>query len=168
MKSFGHRLYIFSMWWRIGYGFLRVIFGVAILHVVGIPLIEVVKTVMQHELVQDHSDRLYQVVNNALMLHPLYVTYFLSIYFIFWGVLDIVLSYNLLRGRRWAFPASLVCITGFIAYEMVRFTHTHSYILLGVVVIDLLILALIYNESKKAASHTHTILQNSKESYAGL
>ncbi len=149
MKNLGHRLYIFSMWWRIGYGFLRVLFGVAILQVVGTPLIEVFKIVMRHELVQDHSDRLYHVVNHALVQHPLYVTYFLAIYFIFWGTLDIVLSYNLLRGRQWAFPVSLICIAGFIAYEMVRFTHTHSHILLGVVMIDLVIFALIYNEYRK-------------------
>lgn len=148
-SNLGRRLYVVSMWWRIGYGFLRVLFGVAILQAVGTPLIEVFKHVMSHELIQDPSDRLYHVVNHALVQHPLYVTYFLAIYFIFWGILDIVLSYNLLRGRVWAFPASLICIAGFIAYEMVRFTHTHSYILLGVVMIDLVIFALIYSEYKK-------------------
>lgn len=148
-SNLGRRLYVVSMWWRIGYGFLRIIFGVALLHAIGEPISDVIKIGMQHELVQNHSDRLYHAVHHALLAHPLYVTYFLSIYFIFWGTLDIILSYNLLKGRHWAFPASLICIAGFIAYEMVRFTHTHSYILLGVVMIDLVIFALIYTEYKK-------------------
>lgn len=71
------------MMWRIGYGLFRILFGFALLKVVGTPLIEVVSTVMKHELIQDPRDILYLCITNVLTNHPLYVTYFLALYFIF-------------------------------------------------------------------------------------
>lgn len=137
------------MKWRIGYGFFRILFGLALLKVVGIPLIEVLSTSMRHELLEDPSDILYSFISNILTSHPLYITYFLALYFIFWGVLDVLLSYSLLKHRLWAFPASFLLISLFVIYEGVRFTYTHSFILLGVILLDTFILWLIWKESKK-------------------
>lgn len=137
------------MKWRIGYGFFRILFGLALLKVVGTPLIEVVSTSMKHELVEDSSDILYSFITNILSNHPLYVSYFLALYFIFWGVLDVVLSYNLIKHRQWAFPASFLLISLFVIYEAIRFTYTHSFILLGVILLDTIILWLIWREYKK-------------------
>lgn len=148
-KALEERLFTIGMNWRIGYGFFRILFGLALLKVVGIPLIEVVATLMQHELVEDPSDILYTFITTILTNHPLYITYFLALYFIFWGVVDIVLSYNLIKHRLWAFPASFLLISLFVVYEMIRFTYTHSFILLGVILLDTIILWLIRREYKK-------------------
>jgi uncharacterized membrane protein len=104
---------------------------------------------MSHELVQDHSDKLYTLASYWLGHHPLSITYFLASYFIFWGVVDVVLSVELLRERLWAFPASLVLIAGFVLYEIVRFTHTHSLILLWIIFVDTFIFWFIKREYKK-------------------
>ena len=138
-----------GMKWRIGYGFFRIIFGLALLKVVGTPIIEVVSTLMSHELTEDPSDVLSSFITSLLTSHPLYITYFLAFYFIFWGIVDVVLSYNLIQHRLWAFPVSFVLITIFVLYEAVRFSHTHSVILLGVILIDIIILWLTWREYKK-------------------
>lgn len=143
------RLFVLGMWWRIGYGFFRIIFGLAVLKVVGSPLIDVVTRLMQHELTQDPNDMLYAAASSLLSHHPLHVTYFLSFYFIFWGIVDIVLSYNLIKHHLWAFPISFLLIGAFIAYEVVRFTHTRSLLLLWVILLDSIILALIWKEYRK-------------------
>ena len=137
------------MKWRIGYGFFRILFGLALLKVVGTPLIEVFSTLMKHELVEDPSDILYSFITNILTNHPLYITYFLALYFIFWGIIDVVLSYNLIKHRLWAFPASFILISLFVIYEAIRFSRTHSFILLGVILLDTIILGLIWREYKK-------------------
>lgn len=150
MKSeLEERLFNIGMKWRIGYGFFRILLGLALLKVVGTPLIEVVSTLMKHELVEDPSDILYSFITNVLTNHPLYVTYFLALYFIFWGVLDVVLSYNLIKHRLWAFPASFVLVSLFVMYEAIRFSYTYSFILLGVILLDAIILWLIWREYKK-------------------
>jgi uncharacterized membrane protein len=52
----------------------------------------------------------------------------------------------LLRERKWAFPSGIVLIGLFILYEIYRFAHTHSLILVGVIIIDLAILWIIWRE----------------------
>lgn len=143
------KLFNIGMKWRIGYGFIRILFGLTLLKVVGTPLIEVTKTLMKHELVEDPRDILYTFITNTLINHPLYVTHFLALYFIFWGVIDVVLSYNLIKHRLWAFPASFLLIILFVIYEGVRFTYTHSFFLIGIILLDIIILWLIWKEYKK-------------------
>ncbi len=143
------QLFFLGMYWRIFYGFLRVLFGVALLKVVGSPLLEVIHDFMGYELVENSSDILFVMVNYFLSEHSFYVTYFLASYFIFWGVVDIFLSYNLIKERLWAFPVSIVLIGLFVSYSIVRLTFTHSTLLLSVIVFDLIILWLIYKEYLK-------------------
>lgn len=150
----GERLFNIGMKWRIGYGFLRILLGLALLKVVGAPLIEVVTTLMKHELVQSPSDILYTFITRTLSDHPLHITYFLALYFIFWGVLDMVLSYNLIKHRLWAFSVSFLLIGVFVFYEVIRFSHTHSFILLGVILVDIIILWLTWREHKKLKSQS--------------
>lgn len=101
---------------------------------------------MGHEIAEDPSDVLYHVVNTFLSHGVTEVTYFLAFYFIFWGFLDVFLSICLLREKLWAFPLSVLLIGIFLLYELFRFSYTHSYILLGVILADLCILILILKE----------------------
>ena len=143
------RLFSIGMKWRIAYGFLRILFGLVLLKIVGSPLVEVIRVLMNHELVEDPSDVLYNLIISTLTSHPVYITYFIASYFIFWGVIDVVLSYNLMKHRMWAFPASFILIGMFIVYEVVRFTHTHSFVLLLAIFVDIVIAWLIQREFKK-------------------
>lgn len=148
-KPTTEQLFKIGMWWRIIYGVLRILFGLVIMKLVGQPVITIVAKLMQHELIEDPHDMLYGLVTHTLANHPLYVSYFIATYFIFWGIVDIITSYSLLQHRRWAFPVSLVLISGFLFYEILRFSHTHSLILLGVICLDSIILLLIHTEYKK-------------------
>jgi uncharacterized membrane protein len=135
-----------SMWWRIGYGSLRLLLGAMLLRVVGIPFSEVFRNIMSHELLQDPTDVLFQFVYHLLEVHTLTVTYFVAFYLIFWGTIDIFLSLCLLRHKLWAFPVSLGLIMLFVLYSVYRVLHTHSPILLGVILIDLCIMYLMHHE----------------------
>lgn len=148
-EALQERLFTIGMKWRIAYGFLRVLVGLALLKIVGTPLIEVVTTVMRHELVDDPGDALYGFIAGVLAHHPLYITYFLALYFIFWGLVDMVLSYNLIKHNLWAFPASFVLIGFFIFYEALHFVHTRSLVLLWIICVDTVIVWLIWREYKK-------------------
>ncbi len=141
--------FLVGMWWRIIYGVLRIFLSLALLQVVGIPLIDVATTILRRELLEDPSDRLYSGIHYVLLNHSLEVTYFLAFYFMFWGIVDIILSYNLIKHRLWAFPFSLLLMVGFVFYEIYRCTYTHSPILLGIMCVDAVIIWLVWNEYKK-------------------
>ncbi len=145
-------LFFVSMYWRIFYGFIRIIFGIALLKVVGAPLLDVLADFLSHEFLEGPSDILFMMITKLLADHHFSVTYFLSGYFIFWGAIDVLLSYNLIREKLWAFPVSLGLIGLFILYGIFRFTFTHSLVLLSVITLDIIIFFLIYKEYKKVKS----------------
>ncbi len=138
-----------AMWWRIGYGVLRIILGLAVLKVVGTPVTDIVTSLMGHELIEDPNDLLYTLVHDFLVNHSPYITYFMSFYLLFWGAIDIGLSYNLLKHRLWAFPISFLLIGLFVMYEAVRFSHTHSLVLLWIIIVDIGILWIMWREYQK-------------------
>jgi uncharacterized membrane protein len=131
------------------YGVLRVIIGVEFLQRVGQPLSEFLYTLMSHELTGKTGDAVLEKIYTVFETHDFTVTYFIASYFIFWGVVDIVLSGCLLKHIHKAFPITMLLIAFFIAYGLFRFTFTHSIVLLSIICIDLLILFLVNIEYKK-------------------
>ncbi len=143
------KLFTYAMWWRIAYGALRLSIGLALLRIIGKPFQDILALVMQHEIVEDPNDAIYAWVVHTLELHPLSATYFLAGYFIFWGVVDIVLSYSMLKEHRSAFPVGILMIAAFIGYEALRFSSTHSLVLLGVIAVDIVVLTLTWREYQR-------------------
>ncbi len=137
------------MLWRIFYGTLRTILGVVLLKVINIPFSDLLYKIMSNELGGNPAGILFSITNSFLQIHPFTVTYFIAAYLIFWGLLDVILSINLLRHNIWAFPISLYLIGFFILYEFYRFFHTYSIILLGIILIDIIIFWLINIEYRK-------------------
>lgn len=136
-------LFHFSMWWRIFYGFLRVILGTTLLKITGQPLNEFIYTLMSHEITGKTTDAILGKLYTFIEIHDYTITYFLALYFIFWGTVDIILSLCLLHHMRKAFPIAMALIVLFILYGTFRFFHTHSLVLLCVICIDIGILYLI-------------------------
>lgn len=137
------------MYWRICYGFLRTLLGLALLKLINVPLADLLYRIMGKEITEDPTDPLFAAASHFLQLHPLTVTYFLAAYLIFWGVIDIFLSMALLKDKIWAFPAGLWLMAFFIIFEFQRFFHNHSSILLSVILVDMIIFWLIQREYKK-------------------
>ena len=140
------KLFRLSMWWRIIYGVLRLLLGIALLKVIGKEFSDLMYTLMSHELSGRAGDFVLEHLYMLFEKHSLKVTYFVALYFIFWGLVEIVLSLCLLKKIRAAFPAAISLIVLFIVYSVFRYLHTHSLVLLSVIVIDLVILGIIYQE----------------------
>lgn len=141
-------LFRIAMWWRIAYGFMRLALGFILINLVGTPISDIFYRVMSHEISQDPSDILIKILTPLLQHFPITISYFIAIYFMFWGVIDIVLSIQLLKYKLWAFPLTIVLISTFIIYELYRFFHTQSFILLSIIFIDVIVVFLIYREYK--------------------
>lgn len=142
-------LFRVSMWWRIVYGGLRIILSITLLQLVGKTFSDITYTLMQHEFTGPKGDVVLERVYALFSTHDFTVTYFVAGYFLFWGTVDAVLSLCLLRHIRVAFPVAMGLIALFIGYGVFRFTHTHSMVLFGVIIMDIIILALIYHEYKR-------------------
>lgn len=146
LRETNERLFVVSMYTRMGYGVVRIFMSIVLLQLVGSSVSDILTRVMGGELVEDPHDLFYTLSMHILGIHPVEVSYFAAVYLLFWGIIDTILSYNLLKHRMWAFPVSFFLIPTFIFYELIRVSHTHSLILLGIILLDLAILWITWRE----------------------
>ena len=52
----------------------------------------------------------------------------------------------LLSRKLWAYPATFAVLTAFIAYQLYRYTFTHDIGLIAITLLDLIVMALAWNE----------------------
>lgn len=139
-----------GMWWRIAYGVIRIVVASLLLHHIGTPLSDIFIDVVERVPSYHTPVHLVQAIDQIHFV----VTYYLAFYFLFWGALDIFLSVMLLQHQLWAFPISIYLIVIFIGYELFRFTHTHSKLLLAVIFMDVCIILIIQREYRKLQTAT--------------
>lgn len=142
-------LFRVGMIWRVIYGFLRLGLGLVLLRVIGTPFSDLFYKIMSHEFVEDPNDLFLRGAEYIIQHQSFTVTYFLVVYLMFWGVIDVILSFSLLKQKLWAFPISMYLIGIFILYEIYRFSYIHSFTLVGIIFIDLVLIWLINKEYRK-------------------
>jgi uncharacterized membrane protein len=69
------------------------------------------------------------------------------------GVVKLLLVVGLLRGKLWSYPASLVAMALFIAYQLYRFSITHGLGLIALTVFDIAMIWLIWHEWRVVRRH---------------
>ncbi len=146
-------LFRFGMFWRIGYGTIRLVVGLILLRHIGTPLSDVFARAFRSEFFEEPREHFINTVGPFVHHFSFEITYFLAIYLIFWGLVDVFLSVQLLRLKLWAFPVTMWLIALFIVYEIYRYTHTHSVILLGIIIIDVGLIWLINGEYGRVKRH---------------
>jgi uncharacterized membrane protein len=71
---------------------------------------------------------------------------FAGVYLLLHGIINMVIVIGLLTGRLWAFPVGSLAIALFMAYQVYRYTLTHTFALIVLTVYDAIILGLIWHE----------------------
>ena len=107
----------------------------------------------QEELFQDPNDHVAQFLMTSAQHISFSGKSFAAFYLLSHGVIKLLLVAGLLRNKLWAYPTSLVVLTGFIAYQLYRFSHTHSLGLIALTVFDLFVIVLIWHEYQRVRHH---------------
>ena len=69
------------------------------------------------------------------------------------GLINLALVVGLLRGKLWAYPATFVVLTLFIAYQLYRYTYTHDIGLILFSALDVIVIALAWHEYRLVKRH---------------
>lgn len=144
-----HNLFYVLQTWRVLYGMVRIAAGVALLHVVHVPLADVLRDFGRAHLLAVPGHELLRPLLHLVSEHQIEVTYFLAAYLLFWGVMDMVLALLVLTHVHWAFPPSMVLIVLFAMYELIRGVSHGSLLLVGLGFLDLGIVYLTYREYER-------------------
>ncbi len=133
-------------------GLLEVAGGVVLLIVSPAQMGWLARLLTRKELAEDPRDLLANLfLKTATTLSP-HAQLVSVVFLLGHGFIKIFLVWQLLRGRLWAYPLTIVILLLFIAYQTVEIVYGHSPLLVALTVLDGLIVVLTWHEylAKKA------------------
>ena len=141
-----HVLFIASVWIKGVAGVAETISGFLVLFVTQDLLISLVVPLTAPELAEEPDSWLASYVGRAVQNFSDDNRAFASAYLVIHGLIKIFLVAGLLRHKLWAYPVSLWFMGAFVAYQLYRFTSTHSIWLVLLSVLDVAVAFLIWRE----------------------
>ena len=130
-------------------GILEVLGGVLLLFVSPASLRQVVRWVTAHELAQDPKDFIARHLLHSASQLTRSRTLYGAVYLLGHGVGKVVLAVLVLRERLWAYPAIIVLLAAFIAYQLYRITQHATVALVALTAFDALVVALTAHEYRR-------------------
>jgi len=127
-------------------GALEIIGGMILLVVSPATLDHIVRSLTQHELSEDPRDFLARHLLHSAGQLTRGTTLFAAVYLISHGVAKVVLVVALLRDQLWAYPAMIVLLSAFIAYQLYRLSHRLTLGLTLLTVFDAFVVWLTWRE----------------------
>ncbi len=141
-----HRLFELAIFVKGVDGVLETVGGLVILFVPLHSLDALASSLLAHELAVGSRDWLVDAISRVLDSLSMSTKLFASVYLIGHGLVKVFLVYALWREKLWAFPLALWFIASFVAYQLYRYTHTHSAALLVFALVDVCVAWLIWRE----------------------
>jgi len=130
-------------------GVLEIVGGALLFLVSPIRVYNVVRILTQHELSEDSHDLVATYLLNSTQHLSGGAQVFGAMYLLWHGVVKVALVTALLLKQRWAYPAAILAFLLFLAYQLYRYSHTHSPELLVLSVVDVVVIVLTWLEYKR-------------------
>ena len=122
-------------------GLLEIAGGVLLLLIKPQYLNQLASTLTQHELSEDPHDFLSSYVLHSTQNLAAGSLVFAALYLLSHGVVKIVLVWEILHNRLWAYQGLIYLTIGFMAYQIYRFSYSHS---IGLVLLTLFDAVIVY------------------------
>lgn len=141
-----HRLFRASLLLKGLLAGAETIAGLGLLLTPNLAILTLVSWLTRNELTQDPTDAMARWFRHAAEVFPIQTQHFYAWYLGTHGALKLVMVLLLARGVRWAYPAAMLVLGGFVTYQVHHWTVTHSPALLLLSAFDLAMIALIWHE----------------------
>lgn len=127
-------------------GLLETVGGLLLLLIHPSALNPIVRALTQHELSHDHQDFIAVHVLRASATLLTGNRLFASLYLLAHGVTKVVLVVALWMNELWAYPLTIFVFAAFSAYQLYRYSHTHSIAMLFLTIFDVVLIYLTWLE----------------------
>lgn len=117
-------------------------------------LLRVVERITREELLEDPRDFIANYLFQLAQHFSLSTRNFAAAYLLSHGVVKLWLIVGLLRRKLWYYPVALVTFGLFIAYQLYRYSFTHSFWLLVITAVDGVVIALTWHEYRYLRART--------------
>ena len=143
-----HQIFKVSVLLKGAHALIECLSGIALALISTNMIVGLANSLTQEELIEDSPDF---VATHLLMWARQFsvgTKTFYAAYLLIDGAVKILLVVGLLRGKLWAYPASLIVLGLFIVYQLYRFSYTHGVGLIVLTVFDVFVIGLIWHEYK--------------------
>jgi len=132
-------------------GLLEIVGGILLFFIKPELVNRLAATLTQHELAEDPRDFLAtHILHSTANLAAGSFT-FAAIYLLSHGIVKIILVWEILHNRLWAYVGLIYLTIGFMIYQVYRFSYSHSIGLVLLTVFDAVIVYLTVVEYRKRA-----------------
>ena len=144
-----HILFLISIFFKGLDGVLEFAGGLVFLFLKHGAIIKYMSILFQPELAEDPND----IIANYLMNLAGHISsdteFFAAIYLLVHGIVKISIVSGLYLRKLWVYPVAELILSLLVIYQIYRFSHTFSILLILLTIIDLFIIFLIQTEYKR-------------------
>ena len=148
-----HLAFELSLWFKAIFALSEIVAGTATWFVPQRLFLTLVLWVTKDEFAEDPHDLVASFLLHTVQHLSVGTQQFAAAYLLGHGVIKLWLISGLLRERLWYFPISIIAFGLFIAYQIYRFTFTHSIWLLLITALDVVIITLTWHEYRYLRNH---------------
>jgi uncharacterized membrane protein len=141
-----HLVFEVSLWLKGVFALSEIIAGIALFFISQQFLLSVALWVTKEEFAEDPHDIVANFLLHTVQNLSIGTQKFAALYLLAHGVIKLWLIIGLLRRRLWYYPVAMIVFALFIAYQLYRYTFTHSVWLLLITVLDIVVIALTWHE----------------------
>jgi uncharacterized membrane protein len=146
-----HKVFIVSLVLKGLNSLLEILGGILFLFTGSVTAI--LSLLIRGELIEDPTDFVATQIQHFLPYFSTHGQLYASVYLFSHGIIKIILVVSLLRNKLWAYPATIVTLFLFIAYQLYRQSYGFSAILILLTLFDILIVSLTWHEYKVMKTH---------------
>ncbi|MBZ9863331.1 DUF2127 domain-containing protein [Mesorhizobium sp. CA12] len=148
-----HQIFEVSVWLKGAHALIECLGGILLYFVTTGAIASWVNSFTQDELIEDPNDFIAGHLSQMASHFSVANKEFYAFYLLSHGLIKLLLVVGLLRGKLWSYPASLVALGAFMAYQVYRWSYTHSPGLLVLTVFDAVVMVLIWHEWRVVRRH---------------
>ena len=141
-----HQLFEVSIWLKGAHALIECVGGIMLYLVTTDTIASWVNLFTQEELIEDPNDFIASHLSQMAAEFSVASKEFYAFYLLSHGLIKLLLVIGLLRGKLWAYPASLAALGAFMVYQVYRYSYTYSPGLLALTVFDAIVMWLIWQE----------------------
>ncbi len=130
-------------------GVLEIIGAVVLYLVSPVQIDGLLKLLTQHELGEDPYDFFANLLLHSAQQISGDSKAFAALFLLWHGAVKVGLVWALSRRLLWAYPLAITAFALFLAYQLYRYTHTHSVWLLALSMLDIFVIVLTWLEYRR-------------------
>jgi uncharacterized membrane protein len=144
-----HRIFQVSLLFKAAFAVVEILAGISAYFVTQQFLFKLVERLMRQELLEDKRDLIASYLLTSVDHFSLSTRNFTAVYLLSHGVIKLWLIIGLLRGKLWYYPLAIAVFGLFIVYQLYRFSLSHSLWLVLITVVDIVVIALTWQEYRR-------------------